>query len=211
MDETVTSCLRPLLEGLTFTIAGHPEHLPHCASAYEGDLIKEFGSEIGLGGANTKQKRDSSGIEATRRLNNKRNNRSRGRGRGWSMNIAAPSCFTGDRVGYSIYCEAPGLTTAKSMTIISGPRLSVMSAITSWTTPSASGAILPMVFSMVTTLFGNILRRRKPKQSRLSLWRCVKIARLVGQCAACSGSILGQTFLLHEHRVGTRERSLLWP
>ena len=84
MDETVTSCLRPLLEGLTFTIAGHPEHLPHCASAYEGDLIKEFGSEIGLGRANTKQKRDSSGTEATRRHNNKRNNRSRGRGRGWS-------------------------------------------------------------------------------------------------------------------------------
>ena len=44
----MTSCLRPLLEGLTFTIAGPPEHLPHCASAYEGDLIKEFGSEIGL-------------------------------------------------------------------------------------------------------------------------------------------------------------------
>ena len=97
MDETVTSSLRPLLEGLTFTIAGHPEHLPHCASAYEGDLIKEFGSEIGLNRANTKQKRDSSGTEATRRLHNKRNNRSRGKDRGWSnlRVLRAPShiCF----------------------------------------------------------------------------------------------------------------------
>ena len=38
----MNSCLRPLLEGLTFTIAGHPEHLPHCASANEGDLIKKL-------------------------------------------------------------------------------------------------------------------------------------------------------------------------
>ena len=59
MDETVNSCLRPLLEGLTFTIAGHPEHLPHCVSAYEGDLFKKFGPEIRLGCADTKERRDS--------------------------------------------------------------------------------------------------------------------------------------------------------
>ena len=39
INETVASCLSPLLSGLTFTIAGHQEHLPHCSSAYEGDLI----------------------------------------------------------------------------------------------------------------------------------------------------------------------------
>ena len=36
------SVIRPLLRNLTFTIAGLPEHLPHCASAYEGDLIKNL-------------------------------------------------------------------------------------------------------------------------------------------------------------------------
>ena len=53
MDETMTSCLRqrPLLKNLTFTIVCHPEHLLHCVSAYEGDLIRKFGLEIRLGWA----------------------------------------------------------------------------------------------------------------------------------------------------------------
>ena len=59
------------MEGSTFTIAGHSENLPRCASAYEGDLVKEYSSEIRLGGANTKELRYSSGTEATRRLHTK--------------------------------------------------------------------------------------------------------------------------------------------
>ena len=81
----MTSCLRPrpLLKNLTFTIVCHPEHLLHCVSAYEGDLIREFGPEIRLGWANRRERRDYSGTEATRRLHNKGSNRSRGRGRRW--------------------------------------------------------------------------------------------------------------------------------
>ena len=71
-----------------------------------------------------------------------------------SMCFAAPSWLSGDSVGYSMYSDAPGLTTAKSMTITSGPRSRAMSATTSCATPSASGAVLPTTLnSLLETVY----------------------------------------------------------